>query len=329
MLSRSPRPLAAFLALILALPLMSACGGPDGPGEEPVTRAVLEELGDGWELDDFTVEASENIGDEVEPVWKMRFRTDAELEDAVYQADPGGDYAGATMMERVADEGREAELYGVAEGRVSEGEWEVDVDFQTDVSDLPSGLTRDSMEALVAMVADSLRNSSNERLQKVLEMRKELGIPLEGPVFGRGEDDEEIAEYRREWREEKWGALYDALYDGETLTAELDDEYGRALITVESFDEQENTLEGRIRWPDWDGGPVKRFTGELSDQMGLAVEMDLEETGFIQKTPGAPLLEYHLESQEPLGMLEGDASDISCSYWCDRIDVSLDPYNQP
>jgi len=118
---RFSRELSCAVLLVLA-----GCGD-RGPAAGDLKRSLAEELPVPWKIESLQIEASENTGNEAEPIYKSRIRVALSAAEDRYSVHRG--YGSARVIAHVVEKGKREELFGYAESRLSSDGWTTGFSF--------------------------------------------------------------------------------------------------------------------------------------------------------------------------------------------------------
>lgn len=117
-------PVFALTALFLF-----GCGDSEKkPATKDYEKQFAVEVPAYLELSSFDVEASENVGSKVEPMFKARFKATVKLKTKTFEL--ANQENEATFIHPIADEGETKDIYGMAAARLSAGNWKIDFSLE-------------------------------------------------------------------------------------------------------------------------------------------------------------------------------------------------------
>jgi hypothetical protein len=150
-----------LLISVVALTLVVSCSKTDpmesGPDQAALKALLATEIPAYIQLRDLRVQASQNVGDKVEPLFKTRFSATIELAaDTFLQSSLE---EGAVIIVPHLKAGTRREMYGLANSKLSAGAWKTE--FTLDANPIPSlGRPRDSFTGGTVVVRGSAEETA-------------------------------------------------------------------------------------------------------------------------------------------------------------------------
>ena len=120
------RILGSLICSMLAV-ILIACAD-SGPSKDYVQAEVAESLPTYLTITDFDLEASENVGTNVEPLYRGRFRANVAFRVETFSeasAEPG-----IVFLRLVRSEGEKTQIFGKIQSRLHAGSWKSSVAFE-------------------------------------------------------------------------------------------------------------------------------------------------------------------------------------------------------
>jgi hypothetical protein len=118
-----------MVALSLAISLIQiGCARDPKPSTSEIEQSLTTRLPAFARVTSFSMEAMENIGTRVEPIWHSRFRTTIKVSAPTFLSD-GTDH-GAVFVRPVKREGETMEVFGKAASTLYAGSWRTSVSFE-------------------------------------------------------------------------------------------------------------------------------------------------------------------------------------------------------
>lgn len=108
--------------LLMAGLVIGGCSSENKPNNSQLQEALSLELPAYLKVTDFSVDAMQNVGNEVEPNYVARFNAKAEVSTDLYVKDGSED--GLYFMKGATDAGSEIELFGKSSSVLFQGTWE-------------------------------------------------------------------------------------------------------------------------------------------------------------------------------------------------------------
>jgi hypothetical protein len=121
-----------FVVPIACLWLAACASDPadSGPKQSDLQRTLATNIPAYYSLEGFHVEASQNVGDRVRPVFKVRFKAVVQLNTETFEE--GEELKDALILVPSHAKGDRAEIYGVATSTLKAGSWKTIFDFDND-----------------------------------------------------------------------------------------------------------------------------------------------------------------------------------------------------
>jgi hypothetical protein len=113
--------------LLVVFIIMSACSGENKPATSDLKKALTLHLPGHVSLNSFSVEASQNLGNKVEPLYAVRFQAAVKAMVDLYKED--GSENGVRFVSLVSDKGKKADIFGKITSRLYQGAWQHNIDI--------------------------------------------------------------------------------------------------------------------------------------------------------------------------------------------------------
>lgn len=157
---------------LVALGLLFGCSRDPletGPKDAELKNRLAFELPAHLSVDSLDVEASQNVGDRVEPIFKTRFKAEAHLTaDTFVEAERSQN---AVILSPVRKNGEHLEIYGIALSSLKGGSWETH--FQLDENPVAgAGKPRDAFGGAPVYIKGSPEEASYREDLRVAEVRR-------------------------------------------------------------------------------------------------------------------------------------------------------------
>jgi len=160
-----------IISAMFCVLLLQSCGHSEKrPGTQDYAKQFAVSIPAYWEIADFNVEATENVGNKVEPMYQARFKATVKLKTRTYEIASRED--NALFIRPMADKGEKREIYGRALAELSMGNWKIN--FSLENNPIPSmGQPKDFfIEAKVIVVG------TPEESEYRAQIRQERGKAL-------------------------------------------------------------------------------------------------------------------------------------------------------
>jgi len=223
-----------IISAMFCVLLLQGCGHSEKrPGTQDYAKQFAVSIPAYWEIADFNVEATENVGNKVEPMYQARFKATVKLKTRTYEIASRED--NALFIRPMADKGEKREIYGRALAELSMGNWKIN--FSLENNPIPSmGQPKDFfIEAKVIVVG------TPEESEYRAQIRQERGKALKTQQL---EEERQHAEQeKRRIAEEEEGkrAIEAARREREAQVAKVEVKNAAAL------EKHKAKLLGRIR----------------------------------------------------------------------------------
>jgi hypothetical protein len=116
------------LALAVVIALAVACSRDPQPSKSDIEQAIAAVLPAFARVSSLSVEAIQNMGTQVEPLWQGRFRATVKVSAATFASD-GADN-GVVFVRPVKQQGDSTEFFGKSISRLYAGSWRTSVEFE-------------------------------------------------------------------------------------------------------------------------------------------------------------------------------------------------------
>lgn len=113
--------------LFLVCIIMSACSGENKPATGDLKKALSLQLPGHMLLDSFSVEASQNLGNKVEPLYAVRFQATIKAMVDLYEEDRKE--PNVRLVSLVSNRGKKTDIFGKISSRLYQGVWQHDIDI--------------------------------------------------------------------------------------------------------------------------------------------------------------------------------------------------------
>lgn len=112
--------------VLLAISVLAACSSIDEPTFDELKQYLTKQLPEYIRLDTFTIDASDNTGSKVDPLWNYRFRASIVSKEALFRPDANPDprrYKGVTFVSTTTAKGEKKDIFGKIFCELYEGKW--------------------------------------------------------------------------------------------------------------------------------------------------------------------------------------------------------------
>lgn len=120
------RVFVTIVVILLAL-LLGSCSKEQGPGKADLESSLTAQVPKFVTVRDFTIEASENVGDKVDPNYKTRFRAKLQVTEDTFTEDmTQGEVLLLTPIKKIGDT---IDVFGKSESKLRNGKWETNTNL--------------------------------------------------------------------------------------------------------------------------------------------------------------------------------------------------------
>jgi hypothetical protein len=184
-------PVIALIALFLF-----GCGdSEEQPSTKDYQKQFAVQIPAFIELSSFDVEASENVGSKVEPLYKARFKATVKLKTKTFEI--ARQENGVIFIRPVADVGETKEIYGRAEAHLSAGNWIMS--FRQENDPIPAmGRPRDFFTGGNVIVVGTAEESEYKTQQD--QKRAAAEVEAEKALRARQAEEARVAAEREQQR---------------------------------------------------------------------------------------------------------------------------------
>jgi len=173
---------------------MSACSGENKPATSDLKKALTLQLPGHISLDSFSVEASQNLGNKVEPLYAVRFQAAVKAMVDLYKEDRSEN--GVRFISIVSDKGKKADIFGKITSRLYQGAWQHNFDIDGNpFAGLGAPLTQFSGGRVIILGSDEEKKYYAEIEQKQTEQRKNIAN-AEKILLGKWRDENSLTTYK-------------------------------------------------------------------------------------------------------------------------------------
>ena len=119
---KSARSFFALIAIFLAAGSLVACSE-SGPSTDDISKAIRENLPAFISLNDFSVEATENLGSETEPKFKSRIIGELVFLDDTFER--VGQVGGVPILKKLIAKGTTRKAFGYSTSTMVQNKWTI------------------------------------------------------------------------------------------------------------------------------------------------------------------------------------------------------------
>lgn len=229
---------------VITLALIGCGSQRGGPTSRELRDRLAVELPGFVRTSSFSVEASQNIGSEVEPVFKSRFKAEIELQTPTYSVD--GTDPEALFVKSVTRAGEKRTIYGIATSTLVAGAWRTAFQYENNpLSVIGNPIDFFQSNRVIIRGSPEEQQFNQNRRQQELE-REQTRLRSVQSLVGRAVPGS-------------------ALVDGSNNVV------FPITLTLVSFDPTTGRVSGEVGWPSL-RGVVKTFEGQLSGEHITATE---------------------------------------------------------
>ena len=162
-----------LLTVVLFLIVLAGCSGDNTPTSNVLKSALIQEIAGHVEIENFSVQASQNLGNEVEPVILSRFKAVASTGVDLYNVDSR--QGGVTFVRLNKAKKTKIDVFGKITSKLYQGMWRHAIDIDgTPISNLGIPLNQISAGRIIIRGSDEEKHYYAEIKQKEIEHQKEV-----------------------------------------------------------------------------------------------------------------------------------------------------------
>ena len=117
---------SVVIATLVSL-IMVACSGENKPATSEMKAALTQSISGHVELNSFAIQASQNFGNKVEPIYGSRFNSTVSAMVDLYKIDKKD--KGITFARLVTKRGKQTEVFGKITSKLYQGAWKHNIDI--------------------------------------------------------------------------------------------------------------------------------------------------------------------------------------------------------
>lgn len=197
--------LIAFLTVLFTV-LLVGCSGGDKPSTSELKTALIQNLPGHMGIKSFSVKASQNFGNKVEPNYGSRFQATVTTMVELYKTAKKD--KGVTFVRLITEKGKQTDIFGKIISKLYQGVWKHNIKIDgTPIRNLGAPLNQISANRVIVLGSDEEKNYYSEIERKLKERRIER--------------ERKAAELRKNitnaknilvgtWREKDWVFIYGA-----------------------------------------------------------------------------------------------------------------------
>ena len=160
--------IAAFVSVILV-----ACSGENKPATSELKAALTQSMPGHVDLNSFSVQASQNFGNKVEPIYGSRFKATVSAMVDLYKIDKKD--KGIAFARLVTRRGKQTEIFGKIMSKLYQGAWKHNIDIDgMSIPNLGIPLNKISDGRVIVRGSDEEKNYYAEIERKEKERRAEI-----------------------------------------------------------------------------------------------------------------------------------------------------------
>ena len=119
---------SSVIGFILTALLFAGCSKEPQPSKSDIEQSLIAQLPAFARVSSFSVEAMQNMGTKVEPVWQSRFHATVKVTSDTFTLD--GNDAGVVFVRVVKKDGESTELFGKSASTLYAGTWRTAFDLE-------------------------------------------------------------------------------------------------------------------------------------------------------------------------------------------------------
>lgn len=159
------------LSIFLLCILLNACSNKLEPSEDELEATLEQSLPGYFSLYDFEIEVSQNLGNEVDPVYSTRFQATVKTKEDLFSIVEGGkDFV---LVAEKTEKGAKTEVYGKITSKLFQGKWQSTLNIEGNPFS-NTGTPKSQISGGQVLVAGSSEAEAHlEHLRKEAEARLE------------------------------------------------------------------------------------------------------------------------------------------------------------
>ena len=151
---------------------MVACSGENKPTTNELKTTLTQNIPGHCKLNSFSVEASQNFGNKVEPVYGSRFKASIIAATDLYKKDKSNNEV--VFVRLVTQKGKQTEIFGKITSKLYQGAWRHNIDIDGDpIHNLGLPLNQISAARVIIRGSDEEKKYYTKIEQKEKELREE------------------------------------------------------------------------------------------------------------------------------------------------------------
>ena len=198
-----------FLAAAFLLSFVGNVFADEKPSNKEWEQALSDEIPGFFKVEDFDIEASQNLGNQIDPFWGIRFKADVSSKEDLYVRKSRKD--NVIFVDLKTKKGMEMPIYGKIYANLYQGSWKMDVKIDGNVfSDLGKPLSQHKGQVIVRgskeerdyyakLQAEKEKKEAEERRRKraaLVKQRAEDARIFSG-VVGKWKDRNSVKSYAK------------------------------------------------------------------------------------------------------------------------------------
>lgn len=249
------------------------------PSERQIRNAFTFDIPPVWDVRDFKVEATQNFGSNIEPLYKSRFNASIEVKEDTFE--PLGRLGDVLVLRQVLPAGHAVKVYGISSATLNQGQWV----FAFDLQGSPFAAVGEPRGAFSGL---AVVQGSDEHTALAARIEQERQAALEA-------ERKRAAEERKAWEEaeaaqrkrvaEHFSSVERVLTSGVVLQGVYIDEgtlsrqRHQIEVSFSDYDAASGTFKARMTWQ---SGAILALDGKADDKT-----LSMVETAWIANPRGS------------------------------------------
>ncbi|RUO73300.1 hypothetical protein [Idiomarina ramblicola] len=235
--------------IIITFLSLSGCfnGNNNEPSEENVKKSLMLKLPPVIKVTEMEIEVSQNIGNEVEPRVKSRFKGELELTEPLYKS---VEYVmGKAVLKEITRKGTQFKVYGVSQAELKMESWDIRFEELQISPEIDGSPLSEWKSGQYVFIGSSEESALKKQYAEKMETERE--------------NKERELELAKKKKEEDRKILVAILESEKTQTGEAGNRSSTwpFRLTFKGYDSKENTFTGEMEWPTLSG--VTKIEGTL------------------------------------------------------------------
>ena len=249
---------SSVIGFILTALLFAGCSKEPQPSKSDIEQSLNAQLPAFARVSSFSVEAMQNMGTKVEPVWQSRFHATVTVTSDTFT--PDGNDPGVVFVRVVKKDGESTELFGKSASTLYEGSWRTSLEF--DGQPIPAlGMPESAFAPNKVIVrgskaetdylaeqAEMKRAAAQREVERIKAESQMEAERLRAVAEAQKLKEQILADQRREAEQQGELRLQAWITPGSSFNGKLYDGQNDIRIVFVSVDTEKKVLNGKAYW---------------------------------------------------------------------------------